>query len=173
MDLKDWVPLAQFIAAACAVGGLLFTAFTIGRSRRTADLQALQKFSDDTNAREAALAEAQSDGARLHAFNEFLNFLELYACAYNHRLIIGRGGKKIVRHKVIDSFIELDAAKQWHPHVGKAIDRYSTLIELRKFIKSHRKEVEQRKAERNRALTAGARETPSSVSELQDAQGSH
>jgi hypothetical protein len=172
LDLKDWVPVAQFVAAACAVGGLLFTAFTIGRSRRTADLQALQKFSDDTNAREAALAEAQTDSARLHAFNEFLNFLELYACAYNHRLIIGGGSKKIVRHKLIDSFIELDAAKQWHPHVGKAIDRYSTFIELRKFINSHRMEVEQRKAERNHALTAGTRDTASNIGEPQDAQGS-
>ena len=171
MDLKDLVPLAQLIATACAVVGLFLTAFTVGRSRRTADLQALQKFSDDTNAREAALANVNSDAARHHAFNEFLNFLEIYATAYNHGLIVGRGSTKIVRLKLIDSFIELDAAKQWHPHIGKAIDRNSTLIELAKFIASNRPEVERRKAEKNRALTSGVREAEVAV-QSQDAYSS-
>lgn len=77
--------------------------------------------------------------------------MELYASAYNNRLIIGRGSKKIVRHKLEDCFIELEAATAWHPHIGKAVDRFSTFEELTKFIGAHRKEIEQRKFERERA----------------------
>lgn len=148
MAASDWASLGGLV---CAAVGLFLTAFSIGRSRRTADLQALQKFADDANKREAALAEAQTDDARLHAFNELLNFLELYASAYNNRLIIGRGSKKIVRHKLEDCFIEFEAATAWHPHIGKAVDRFSTFEELTKFIGAHRKEIEQRKLERERA----------------------
>jgi hypothetical protein len=165
LDLKDWLPLAQFVAAISAVGGLFFTAFSVSRSRRSSDLQTLQQFSDDTNARERALAEAKSNGDYRHAFNEFLNFLELYACAYNDGLIIGRGSKKIVRHKLIDSFIELEAAQQLHADIGEAIDRRSTLIELRKFKRRFRKEYKQRKAERERNLTSGVHEAEAAMAQ--------
>jgi hypothetical protein len=72
----------------------------MSRTRRTSDLQALQKLSEDANKREAALMEARSksEDAWRHALVEFLNFLELYACAYNNGLVIGRGGKDIIRH---------------------------------------------------------------------------
>lgn len=110
----------------------------------------LQKFSEDANKREAALAEARTDDARAHAFNEFMNFLELYACAYNNGLVIGRGSKDIIRHKLEDSYIELDAAREWHPHIVKVLDRSTTFVELTKFIHRHAKEVEGRKAERSR-----------------------
>ena len=158
MDLKDFVSVAQFFAAFCAAGGLVLTALTVSRSRRTADLQALQKFSDDANEREAALHNAGDDASRHHAFNELMNFLELYACAYNDGLIVGRASTKMVRLKLIDSFIELDAAKLWHPHIGKAVDRTTTFIEFANFIASNRPEVERRKAEKMRALTSGVRD---------------
>lgn len=166
MDLKDLVLAAQLMAAFCAVGGLGLTALTISRSRRTADLQALQKFSDDANNREAALAKASTDADRHHAFNELMNFLELYSCAYNDGLIAGRASTKIVRLKLIDSFIELDAAKLWHPHIGKAIDRTSTFIEFANFIASNRPEVEKRKAEKMRTLTSGVREAEMAQNEI-------
>jgi hypothetical protein len=153
----EWVPVAQLVSGISAATGLFltacsltFTGFQMRRSRRTADLQALQKFADDANKREAALAEAATEQARLHAFNEFLNFLELYSSAYNHGLIIGRGSKEIVRHKLEDSYIELDAAKAWHSHIATALDRSNTFAELTKLISRHRKEVDQRKAERDR-----------------------
>jgi hypothetical protein len=147
MAASDWASLG---GVACAAIGLALTALSIGRSRRTADLQALQKFADDANKREAALAEAETDDARLHAFNELLNFLELYASAYNNRLVIGRGSKKIVRHKLEDCFIELEAATAWRPHIGRAVDRFSTFDEITKSTAAHRREIEQRKLERER-----------------------
>jgi hypothetical protein len=144
--------IVPVITGMCAVVGLFFTAWSIGRSRRTADLQALQKFVDDANKREAAFAEATTDSERLHAFNELLNFLELYTCAYNNHLFIGRGSKMLVRHKLEDCFIELDAATAWRPHIDNAVDRYSTFAELTKFVKANRVEIEHRKAASKLAL---------------------
>jgi hypothetical protein len=123
---SDWIPYVQLAGVFFAGVGLFFTGFQTLRSRRTTDLQTLQKFSDDANEREAALAQAEGDQARRHAFNEFFNFLELYACAYNRGLINGRAIDEIVRHKLEDCYIELDAAKEWHPHVAAALDRSTT-----------------------------------------------
>jgi hypothetical protein len=146
--VSEWVGFVQVATTVIAATGLFLTAWQMGRTRRTSDLQALQKFSEEANAREAALAAATTDESRLHAFNEFLNFLELYACAYNNRLVIGRGGKDIIRHKLEDSYIELDATKQGHPHIANAFDRATTFVELTKLIRRHHKEVERRKAQR-------------------------
>ena len=152
--------LASTIIAAIGLlltaGGLIFTACQMRRTRRTSDLQALQKFYEDANKREAELADAKTDDARIHAFNEFMNFLELYASAYNNGLVVGRGSRDIIRHKLEDSFIELDAAKQWHPHIEKALDRSTTFIELRRLIERHRAEVDRRRAEKASLLVQGA-----------------
>jgi hypothetical protein len=180
--LSDWVPVAQVasgISAAAALiltsCALVFTGLQTRRSRRTADLQALQRFADDANKREAALADPQDDKSREHAFNEFLNFLELYACAYNNRLFIGRGGKRLVRHKIIDSYVELEAARPWHGQFIKALDRATTFFELEKLIRRHRKEVERRreqmirKRERNRQKVGASNEIP--YSPIQEPEG--
>jgi hypothetical protein len=155
---REWVEIAQVASSIIAACGLLLTACGLGmtawqmrRTRLTADLQALQKFSEDANKQEATLADAKSDDARLHVFNEFLNFLEIYACAYNNGLVIGRGSKEIIRHKLEDSYIELDAAKEGRAHIAKALDRSTTFAELTTLIRRHRKEVDRRKAERLRA----------------------
>jgi hypothetical protein len=165
--LSDWVPIAQVASGIGAAVGLMlttcalaFTAFQMRRSRRTADLQALQKFADDANMREAALSESQDGKSLQHAFNEFLNFLELYACAYNNRLFIGRGSKKLVRQKIIDSYVELEAAIPWHDQLIRALDRSTTFLELKKLIYRNRNEVDARreqmirKAELNRQKSA-------------------
>jgi hypothetical protein len=160
---KDWVEVAQVTSGIVAACGLMLTACGLGvtawqmrRTRLVADLQALQKFSESANNQETALADARKkdDTARSHAFNELLNFLELYACAYNHGLIIGPGSKKIIRHKLEDSYIELDHAKEWHPQIAKALDRSTTFAELSEFIRRHRKEIDQRIAERSRRSDA-------------------
>jgi hypothetical protein len=147
---SDWVPYVQLASGLFAGIGLFFAGYQTLRSRRTTDLQTLQKFSDDANEREAALAEAEGAQARRHAFNEFLNFLELYACAHNKGLINGRAINEIVRHKLEDSYIELDAAREWHPHIAAALDRSTTLIELSKFVSRYSQEIVVRKAERDR-----------------------
>ena len=163
----EWVPIAQIASSIVAAFGLLLsacallaTAYQMRRTRLTGDLQALQKFSEEANNREAAFATAETDDDRRHAFNELLNFLELYACAYNSGLIIGEGAKAIIRHKLEDSYIELDAAKHWHPEIAVALDRSTTFAELRKFIAGHRIEVDERKAEFSRHAAAAPPDEP-------------
>ena len=56
----------------------------------------------------------------------------------------------MVRHKLEDSVIELEAAVAWHPLIEMALDRSTTLGELRKFIERHKPEINERKAERAR-----------------------
>lgn len=141
----EWVEVAQMAGTVIAAAGLLLTALQLSRTRRTADLQAIQKFSEDANKREATLVDAKSDDERRRAFVEFLNFLELYACAYNNGLVLGNGSKDIVRHKLLDSYIELDGAKEWHPQIAAALDRPTTFSELTKLVTRHRAEIRQRR----------------------------
>jgi hypothetical protein len=162
--VSDWVPIAQLAGGIIAAAGLIvsscalwFNGEQLRRSRRTADLQALQKFADDATKREASLAEAEDDRSREHAFNEFLNFLELYSCAYNNRLFNGLvGSEDLVRHKIIDSYLELEAATEWHDQVIRALDRATTFIELKKLVGDNTGEADERreqmkyKAERDR-----------------------
>jgi hypothetical protein len=162
MDAKDWVPIAQIASSIVAACGLLLTACGLGatawqmrRTRIAADLQALQKFFDITNEREAALiaAAGKTEAERTYAFNEFLNFLELYAFAYN-RGLFGRGSEELVRHKLADSYNVLDEVKGWHSQIERAIDTSTTMIEFRKFRESNRDEIEIRAGERKRSKDA-------------------
>jgi hypothetical protein len=158
MAAKDWVEVAQVTSSTVAAFGLVLTACGLGatawqmrRTRMTADLQALQKFFDNTIEREAALiaVHGKSEAERQYAFNEFLNFLELYAFAYN-RDLFGAASEEMVRHKLADSFNVLNEAKEWHPHIERALDTSTSMIEFRKFRERHRIEIEQRAEERRR-----------------------
>lgn len=144
MVSKEWLELAQLTSSIIAAIGLCATAWQMHRTRRGSDLQALQKFFEDANEREAALATSEGDAARTHAFVEFLNFLEIYACAFNKRLIIGRGTRTMVRHKIQDSCIELQKRSAWHPHIENANDRSTTFIELRRFVRRYKREITRR-----------------------------
>jgi hypothetical protein len=147
--VKEWLGVAQLVSSAVAACGLVLTAWQMRRTRRVADLQALQKFFETANEHEAALASNSDDPEKQkHVFNEFLNFLEVYASAHNNRLF-GKGGEAMVRHKLEDSYIELDAAAGWHPLIAAALDRSTTFDELRTFVRRHRREIEARKAERS------------------------
>jgi hypothetical protein len=156
---SDWLGIAQVVSSLAAAGGLFVAAYQAYRatlvadhSRRVADLQALQKFFVDANERELALSRAPGDTARLYAFNEYLNFLELYAFAYN-RDLFGSASKDLVRQKLEDSYNVLDQSKAWHPYIANAIDTSTTLVELKKFVARHREEINQRAAERRRFLS--------------------
>jgi hypothetical protein len=118
------------------------------RARMVADLQSLQKFFEGAFEREAALANAPDDAAQQrHVFNVLLDFLEVYASAHNKKLF-GRGSEEMVRHKLEDSVLELEAAVEWHPLIQAALDRSTTFIELRKFMEKHRVEIARRRTER-------------------------
>jgi hypothetical protein len=85
------------VSSAVAACGLVLTAWQMVRTRRVADLQALQKFFESANQHEAALARSGDDAQmQTHVFNEFLNFLEVYASAHNKKLF-GKGGEAMVR----------------------------------------------------------------------------
>jgi hypothetical protein len=150
---KEWLEIAQLvssIAAACGLAltacGLGLTAWQMHRNRQTADLQVQQKFFEIADKHEYDLAHSK-DEAWKFAFNEFLNFLEVHCNAYN-RAQFGSGCRDMVRHKLEDCYIELDKSPQCHPLIAKALDRSTTLIEFRKFVKSNKREIERRAAER-------------------------
>jgi hypothetical protein len=154
---KAWLDAAQLISSAAAACGLFVAACQIYRarvvadqSRRAADLQALQKFFEGVFEREAALAAAADNAAeQRHAFNVLLNFLEIHAGAHNRNLF-GPGCDELVRHKLEDSVIELEAAVEWHPLIQSALDRSTTFAELRVFIERNRDEITERRSERER-----------------------
>ena len=155
--MKGWVEAAQVGSAIAAAIGLFVTAYSVYRSRMVGDLQALQEFLKNVTEREGALLQAPSDDARRQAFNEFMNFLEVYAGAYN-RGLFGWGSEKLVRHKLEDSYIELDQSPHSKDKVQKAVDRSTTFIEFRKFVTRHRPEIDSRAAERAKAAAAAASE---------------
>jgi hypothetical protein len=151
------VEVAQLISTSFAGVGLLVSAYQAYRTRlganqsqRTADLQALQKFFEGVIEREGTLYDASEDArTQKRAFQELLTFLEVHACAHNRNLF-GSGSEEMVRHKLEDSVIELEAAEAWHSLIEEALDRSTTLIELRKFIGLHKAEISERRAERAR-----------------------
>jgi hypothetical protein len=144
---KDWMDIAQLVSSTAAACGLFLTFWQIRRTGGIADLQALQKFFDTVNEREAALARAGNDGAtQRHAFTELLNVLEVYASAHNKNLF-GRGSEEMVRHKLEDAYIELEAAEPWHHLIVEAVDRSLTFAEFLKFIRRHKKEIDARRLE--------------------------
>jgi len=155
------VEVAQIVSSVFAGYGLFVAAYqayraraVAERSQRVADLQALQKFFDGVFEREAALHDAgDDDRPQRRAFHELLTFLEVHASAHN-RSLFGSGSEAMVRHKLEDSVIELDAAEAWHPLIEEASDRATTFAELLQFIRRHRDEIDQRKAERARRKPA-------------------
>jgi hypothetical protein len=153
---KEWLETAQLVTSIVAVCALFFTAFQVytarvvaNQSRRVADLQALQKFFEHANERERALL-CESASERIFAFNEFLNFLELYAFAYN-RDLFGEASEELVRHKLADSYNVLNEVREWHPQIENVIDTSTTMIEFRRFRECHRPEIERRAEERKRS----------------------
>jgi hypothetical protein len=110
----------------------------------------LQKFFEGVFEREAALTSRAGDAdQQRHAFNVLLDFLEVHASAHNKKLF-GRGSEEMVRHKLEDSIIELEAATDWHPAIEAALDRSTTFIQLRNFMHKHRREMIVRRRERER-----------------------
>lgn len=149
MSQANWVAIAQVVSTLAAVVAVCVAAWQMRRASLANDLQALQKFFEISNGHEAALAKADDEAARSHVFVELLNFLEINSCAYNNGLF-GRGCRKLVRHKIEDTYIELDQSPAWHSRIAKAIDRSTTFEELTKFLNKHVHEIMRRAAERER-----------------------
>lgn len=131
--------IGQLIAAAAAVFGLGFVGWQVRSSRRSGDLTALQKFLSDCREREHGLYEAP-EGARGRRFYELLDHFEVYAAAYNHKLI-ERVSRGLVREKLRDSVATIEMAPQWHGHVETAVTSESTYKELALFIRKERNAI--------------------------------
>lgn len=144
LTVADLLPYAQLAAPIAAATGLFVTAWQFARSREATTLQNLQEFFKASNEREAALAEAKDDAARRHAFVEYLNFLEVYSAAENGGLFIGVA-RELVRDKIIDSLVVLDAMPQWHQQIEASISSSVTYSHISEFMARHRRVLGERK----------------------------
>lgn len=143
---SELLPYAQVGGTVAAAAGLLINAYQTWRTRKTVTLQHLQDFLKAMNEREAALAMNKDDAAKqLHAFIEFLNFLEIYSAAINSRLFVGVA-REIVQEKILDSIVELEHLPHWHEEIEKSITSATTYKHLRRFIGTHRRTIATRRS---------------------------
>lgn len=97
------------------------------------------------NEREAVLAASKDDGAKhLHAFIEFLNFLEIYSAAINARLFIGVA-REIVQDKILDSIVVLEQSPHWHEEIEKSRNSKITYKHLFRLSQRHGRTIVARK----------------------------
>lgn len=139
------VSYAQIISTTAAAAGLLINAYQTWRSRKAVTLQHLQDFLDAMNDRESALAEHNDDRAKqLHAFVEFLNFLEIYSAAVNADLFVGVA-REIVVEKLVDSIALLFVSRDWHDEIKRSITSQTTYKHIRRFVSAHAGAIEAQK----------------------------
>jgi hypothetical protein len=152
LTIFELLPFAQVGGTFAAAIGLFINAWQFWRNRKTTTLQHLQDFLEAMNEREAALAEAKGDEAKqLHAFVEFLNFLEIYSAALNTRLFVG-AAREIVQDKVLDSVVTLESMPRWHSEIEKSVTSAVTYKHIRLFMRRRRRTLESR---RHVAIRAG------------------
>jgi hypothetical protein len=137
--------IGQVIAAGIAAFGLIFVGYQTRHARKTADLQALVEFLRGVTEREDRL-NAESNGKKRQAFNEFLNFLEAYAAADN-RGLLPKTTRSIVVDKLCTSIAVIQEAPDWHGPFCEAVTSSTTFVELGKFMKRNRETINERAAE--------------------------
>jgi hypothetical protein len=140
-----WSALIQAISAIVAASALVFTGLQWRQSRRVAVFQSLQEFYKVIVERERALLEAKNDAEHKYAFEEFLNVLELYASALNHRML-----KDPAKEFVFDKLLVSVAIIEEHlGGTGKAIEDHITshtaYKDLRKLISANPGALQQRR----------------------------
>jgi hypothetical protein len=144
LTVAELLPAAigSFIAAI----GLFMNAWQFWRNRKATTLQHLQDFFKAMNEREAALASAKGDVAKLsHAFVEYLNFLEIYSAALNGGLFIGVA-RELVYDKIIDSIVVLGDAPQWHDQIEESFTSHVTYKYIIRLMKRERPTLSARRA---------------------------
>jgi deoxyhypusine synthase len=138
LSIASYVPYAQIVSSSAAAIGLFVTAWQFWRSRKTTTLQNLQDFFKSVIEREAALAQATDDPRRRHAFNEYIDFLEVYSAAVMGGLFTGIA-KELVCDKLIDSIVTLERAPQWHDVIDTSVTSVITYKYIVAFMAKHRK----------------------------------
>jgi hypothetical protein len=159
VDWAGWVKPVQVISGiASAIGlivssiGLLLnargqrlTTLQISRSRKTTDLQVLQKFFELADERDTALTDALRNGDDFQfPFNQLLNFLEIHCGAYNDGLF-GPATREMVRHKLEDCYIEITVSDATRAFYEAAKDRHTTFEQIEAFAKRHKREIRRRR----------------------------
>jgi hypothetical protein len=133
------------VGTFAAAIGLFINAGQFWRNRKATTLQHLQDFLKTMTEREEALAVAKGDGAKqIHAFVEYLNFLEIYSAALNTKLFIG-AAREIVRDKMLDSIVLIDSMPHWHDEIEKSITSGVTYKHIARFMKRERRTLAARK----------------------------
>ncbi len=104
MTLAGLAQIAQVVGVIAAASAATFAGIQMMLARRAAVLQSLQEFFKIASERERALLAAASLDEKEHAFVELLNFLEVYAAAYDGGLF-GSLTKELVNDKLLDAVI--------------------------------------------------------------------
>lgn len=139
-DANVWAAIGQCVSAVAAVLGLWYIGRQLQIGRRTSDLQALQTFLKDVKEHERALLHSAGDDKN-SAFVEFLNFLEVYALAFNGKLFSGVSCE-VVEQKLVDSLTIIAALPEWHPKLEMAITSQTTFLGLKRFMENHRRQLD-------------------------------
>jgi hypothetical protein len=121
---------------------------------RVATLQSLQEFFKTVLDRERAVRDAKTLEEREYSFNEYMDCLELYAGAYNARLL-RKLTREIVRDKIIDVVVVLELLPESRAQVEKAINSPAVYSHLYAFVKSHRTTITSRLEARKADLLPG------------------
>jgi hypothetical protein len=145
LEISELVPYAQVAGTFAAAAGLFVNAWQFWRNRKATTLQHLQELFRTMNEREAALSEAKGDEPKyIHAFVEFLNFLEIYSAALNTNLFIG-AAREIARDKVLDSIVALDSMPHWHGEIENSITSGVTYKHISLLMRRERRVIAARK----------------------------
>ncbi len=103
------------------------------------------------NERERAILDARDKGGaeRRFAFNELMNFLELYAFVDNKKMLV-KSSRPLISEKIADSLVVVERS-EWGGEVEKAITTSDTFKELGLFALRHKRLLKKRRAEADRA----------------------
>jgi hypothetical protein len=150
VKLQTAVQIAQVAAVFAATAAASLAAFQLLLSRRTAALQVLQSFDKAATEREAAIMAASDAAKRTYAFNEYMNFLELYAAFCNRHGLAGSlltgFGRRFVRNRLLDSVVVIErAVPETHEAIKKAIFQPGTFNELYVFVKRNKSRLKKRR----------------------------
>jgi hypothetical protein len=141
MTSQQWAEWAQVVAAFAATAALIFTAYQLRYSRKTAGFQALNDFLRTVTEREAGLRKATDPEEHRAALYELLNMLEAYALACNKTLVYGPA-RKLVADKLVSSLATIRANEHARDALQLAIDSPNTFEHLAKFNGKNRSKID-------------------------------
>lgn len=135
-----WSVTAYWIQALAALFGLCFIGWQVQQARKTSDLGTLQAFLKEVAGHERDILRSETAAQQEESFVAFLNFLEVYAAAFNDGLL-AKSSKKVIRLKLISALATIQSLPDWHPKLEDAISSPDTFEEVGKFFKKNKKAI--------------------------------